>query len=461
MRTKKLVCLILALVMTIGVAALISVSGAVEQHEHLASSYVEPEADFEEILFVDDLLACPEFQAEFNAHALEVLGEDFINNQMTAMAAADLIRESFPVSRAGEIMYPESFGGIYVDEDGHLVMLVVGESTGAEDMLALGRTANVAVRFVEYSHTELLDVHQAIFNFLLENWQDEECPVVANICSAGVNTTQNLVSVYLRDAGIENVQLFESAVVSHSAIVFIEVLAYDPNLCYEPISAYVFEQDYIQPLNHITVRPGNAVLRSPNARQSMGFRATMARTGEMGFVTTMHGNLSLPTPVPHLRIGDNFYFGQITGSRRIGPVREVSAATDSAFVAVMPPNSIVNTNVADTSFNVASGIMRNPAEGQTVTRFSQGGTGSPVTSSGRIDYLHHIFNGSVGPVPTILAWYLSASGDSGGIILCTATRAPAGIHIGRTAARTSPTSDTISAFSHIVQIMDALRVTPS
>jgi len=118
------------------------------------------------------------------------------------------------------------------------------------------------------------------------------------------------------------------------------------------------------------------------------------------------------------------------------------------------PNSIVNTNVAGTASSVASGWMSSPRAGQQVSRFSQGGN-SPIISTGRIESLHYIgFIPGLPPGMFMSAHYGAANGDSGGIVLCTDSRVPAGIHVGISS------STHVAVFSHVLDIMAALRVTP-
>jgi len=344
MRTKKISCFILAFVLAVALAipTLANWDAEVEQYNyHIACDKIIEEV-FEEIVFVDDLLSCPEIQEALTEYMAYAHCEEFLNNQKIALEAADFIWGSFPTNRVGEIMHPESFGGTYINDDGNLVLLVVSESFGAEDMLALGRVTNTAAKSAEYSYAELISVHQAIFYFLSENWQYVECPVVTNIGSISVNVFKNSVDVFLHNIDTENVQLFESTIIAHPSMVFIESHGDSVADCDDYMALGSVCVNSVQPFNFLTVRPGNAVLRSNGSTQSMGFRARDIN-GNTGFVTTMHGNPN--HSIPQLRVNDSFYFGGVAANRRIGHVVMLNGRTDSAFVTVSPPKELPKNNL--------------------------------------------------------------------------------------------------------------------
>jgi len=331
--------------------------------------YDESEELYEEILFIEDFFDCPEFTDNISNQFIYEFGEEFMNNLDTATAMADQIWESFPTNRAGHRMYPDAFGGTYIDAYGNLVLLIVSD--------------------------------------------------VANIDSASIDVINNRVNVYLIDVAECNVELFELLVMEHPSLVFIESLNLDVGgyvayECFENV--YISEHNYERSVSQ-TVRPGNAITRSNGARRSIGFRASFG--GFNGFVTAAHGD-------PPVQPSERFYFR----NEYIGWVMRTNWTTDTAFVALESRHSIVNTNIADTAFTVSgASIMASPQTGQPVRRFSQGGTGSPVHDAGTIMHISHIHNGDLGPVQTIRATYSRSSGDSGGIIVSHDLRV-AGTHVG-------------------------------
>jgi len=428
--------------------------------------YDESEVLYEEMLFIEDFLSCPEFTDYLSSHFIYEFGEEFMNNLDTATAMADHIWDSFPTNRAGHRMYPDAFGGTYIDDYGNLVLLLVSDVADIGDMATHARSTDISTRYVDFSHAELLQVFETIYYFLRDNWEDTTCLVVANIDSVSIDVIYNRVNVSLIDMSEYSVEQFNALVVEHPSLVFVQSVncdagGYVVSECHMTVCAT--EQLLERSVSH-TVRPGNAILRSipnhGNFRQSIGFRAT--RNGHTGFVTTMHGpELDYGNDIrrhrPLQRFDTFFFGGGVTDQHYIGWVDASNAATDSVFVILELRHSIVNTGIAGTGTNVIGAeIMRNPQRGHPVTRFSQGGTTSPVSSMGSIMETHHIHNvAALGPVQTILASYTSIGGDSGGIILSHNLHV-AGIHVGRVA--NTPTAH--SAFSRAERIVRYLGVTP-
>jgi len=66
--------------------------------------------------------------AEEHEHLVMEKGLEFVTNYTRSLALLNAMFESLPVSRMGDIMYPDNFGGVFVGDDGVLVVSqVAGE----------------------------------------------------------------------------------------------------------------------------------------------------------------------------------------------------------------------------------------------------------------------------------------------------------------------------------------------
>jgi len=398
------------------------------------------------IVFVEDLLDDPVFSDYLMCQLHAQFGEQFLINHDIANEVADRIYDTFPVSRSGEIIYPNSFGGLYFDSDGNLVLLTVGDyqfdRSQAYGLCAeITNTDNVRVRAVEFSYSELLHVFHAITAFAEENWADESCVIMYNFASVGIDTIGNRVDVALLDTSLPQLDLFRAEIVDHPALTFTHVkerASFD-NECVQ--DSYRTSEELIQPFS-TAANPGSTIRRGSTTGpgRSIGYRAWLGSTA--GFVTAAHAT----------SFNEPFFFG----SRKIGYVSVRHNATDSAFVRLEPGMSVSDRNPSF-SHIVSPVAQTNPRVGHVVTRISNGGRDSnpnhPIVSTGIILRAEQfIYLRGHGYAHVLQADYVSISGDSGGVVVTPAS----GIQIiaGIQSASTSNTS----YFSHVSRINTALGV---
>ena len=108
-----------------------------------------------DIIFIEDLLADPEFNDYIMDYLFSHYGEEFFVNQDIASATAELILSSFPQDRMGVIIFPEFYGGMYIDSYGNLVLLVTEGTAEGEALADIGRAGGANVRTVEFPYGEL------------------------------------------------------------------------------------------------------------------------------------------------------------------------------------------------------------------------------------------------------------------------------------------------------------------
>lgn len=422
-----------------------------------------------EVVFVEDLLA----DAEFSAYVMEYLhsrfGEEFFINQEIATETAGLIYDLFPVNRSGDVVYPDSFGGMYIDSDGNLVVLMVEDTSGIMARIlcayvAVARDSDSGIRTVEFSYAELRDAFQVISAFIEANWEDTNCNIIYNIVSVGIDVVGNRLEVYLLDTSPRFLARFKAEVVDHPALVFVQAteritLGHGDDDACDSTEPYYDICEGAQRSGTV-VHPGSPIRRNNTAGAgavgSLGYRAR--RGTHNGFVTVAHGTL----------LNDRLYSNGI----RLGQVTARAAAVDASFVQLAANVSVSTRNPnAAPDMLINSIIHAQPLVGQVVTRISQGGRvrewyanqagpqTHPMVSAGAISIAERIVPiPGVGNVHVFSAPYVSKIGDSGGIIVSpyrVGTWRVVGIHVGAQVVN----GGIVSLFVHATRINNALGLT--
>jgi len=449
----KVLVLVLAMVMLLSTTAF-----SIDRYEQMPHDYG--------IVFIDDLLVDAEFTDYLTYQLHAEFGEQFMHNHDIAVMTVDFIYDAFPVSRSGETMYPDSFGGMYIDDDGNLVILMV-EYCQFNRVRAYEYAINVeyaiagnaSTRVVEFSYIELKSVFQVVADFIFANWSDYSCPLVYNLVSVGVSAKDNSVRVSLLDTSPHQIDLFKAAIIDHPAIDFIQIDGrrefFDEDVHDLYYDAYSSDSaELIQPFNTVVVHPGTTIRRHQGSVVgSIGFRARLGSLN--GFVTAAHSVTNI-----------NQVF--LSTGREIGQVRARHTLSDSAFVSFSPGVSMSNRNPSANAFPVTQAALAqaNFVQGRVVSRVSEGGREDsgdarhPITSTGRIDGTgEQLDNHGFGPMLAFRANYLATNGDSGGIILAHGYGSDfriAGIHVGN--RRVQQGQDPISYFSSVNRITSGLGI---
>ena len=156
----------------------------------------------------------------------ERISEERIINSDIAVGMAIDINNSFPQAQDGSIQFPEYFGGMYIDSDGHLVILVVGDAAynDAYDIFEVLRrrgTAPVTVRQVEHSYATLHDIMDVIIydlNDSLYRLGPGGCIHMRYVHTISLNTVHNRVEVIIFSES--HIDYFRKTVIDHPAIYF-------------------------------------------------------------------------------------------------------------------------------------------------------------------------------------------------------------------------------------------------
>jgi len=266
----------------------------------------QPNSAFDELIFIEDYFRDEAFVDAAQDYAILHFGHEFMYNHDQAIVAREALYATFPRSRAGDVSYPMFYGGHYIDDNGNLVVLVVGDSAS----LAINGTDSNAVAF-DASMEQVLQVdtmvsvRDAVFTFSELNealdvmeallWSDLDSYLFHNLHYWYLDVIGNRVVVGLDVFNEKRVADFRQTILDSPMLYFRQgsrIGIFDDNytvyqpVCYlqcEMLSQYV----PIVPFN-LQQTPGTRILPAGGGLISVGFRARRL-CGTTGFVTVAHG----------------------------------------------------------------------------------------------------------------------------------------------------------------------------
>lgn len=326
--------------------------------------------------------------------------------QESACEAYDEMMNSFPQSRlTGEKIYPNYYGGSYINDSGQLVIYVT-DITNTPAVLSDNDSSTVTYQQCDYSYNELNELMDILNSYKLQNPDDS---IAQNFNHYALLDAENRIEVSLDDYSAVRIQEFKENVSASDAIIFVEAEV---------------------PMEKYALNPGGEVSShlygSYYSVGSIGYRAT--RNGKKGIVTAGHV------------IGANKSLYKGVGESVIGTCLvsvEDNASYDAAFCEITDTNSLSNT-LYGTS-NVLSTVISEPGVGTVVNKIGA----STIHTSGKITSINATItytNGVTLTNMTEVALY-SEHGDSGGIfysyVSSTNTRYTLGIVTGGNGTITS------------------------
>ena len=117
----------------------------------------------------------------------------------------------------GDLVYPDYYGVVYLDEDGNVIVLVKGEPEGfAEEFRKRTRSCNVIVHSCEYSYNELVTLVDSLNAIFLN---DALCNELG-WTGIGIDTEKNRVMIDLLPLTEGAKRRFKNQVCRSSAIEF-------------------------------------------------------------------------------------------------------------------------------------------------------------------------------------------------------------------------------------------------
>lgn len=269
--------------------------------------------------------------------------QEIVSLNNVALETAMALESRFTIARTGEKVYPEYYGGMYINDDQKLVLQVVKDevpSVGNSLYSSYASTTNYAdneiLEYVDYSFNELKNVYDKVNEYFTSDVVDYD-----NLVSNSIDPLLNRVVIKLIDNTPEKQNEFREKIIDSEMLVFEQ------------------GERKIAQLN-----PGDAV-----STCSLGFRARL--NGQAGFVTAGHCAHS------HSAIGTSF------GGTGTIKQRVFSGNADAMFVQTSTSisNSIPNWNLYPAITLNGSSL---PVVGQMVGKY--GKTTGATTGTIRLAY---------------------------------------------------------------------------
>jgi predicted small secreted protein len=140
------------------------------------------------------------------------LDPDRMRNQNRSLAILDEIHAQFPTDSWGQPCYPDYLGGVYLDDDGRLtVMMAESDSPEAREFLA-ALDEWVQVRTTTFTHQELTG---------LINWLNDRSDQVTEFAAGwGLDTVGNSVYLEMIRYSDEEINRFRSEVIDSPMLKF-------------------------------------------------------------------------------------------------------------------------------------------------------------------------------------------------------------------------------------------------
>lgn len=282
-----------------------------------------------------------------------------------------------------EYIYPENYGGAYINEQGKLVIKIKGDESQMNSYMSNISTsdANVTYEKCNYSMNELYKIYSLIIDYKRANTNS----ISDNYSYVAISQTNNKVVVDLKDCSDIAINKFKKEINDSPAILFKESKG----------EILLISTD---------VNPGSQIVGS-YGKGSVGYRAK-DKDGNEGIVTCAHviGNNA------DLKIGSTV-IGKCTNWSFGGHV-------DAAFCKIT--NSIYKpTNFINTTTNQLSTSVSWPAETTVINKCGAktGLTSGTITDATATCWSKHPETGKTIEITDVTKAKINAyKGDSGGVV---------------------------------------------
>ncbi len=118
-------------------------------------------------------------------------------------------------------LYPEYYGGSYVDNNGNFVIAVTGNADrNRETLKEILNTENFRIETVSYSYRQMMKVMDEIDNFLVSSNIPDNHPMLEKFAGAYPDVMDNRVKVLLTEINNDIINSFKRDVTNSPLIVF-------------------------------------------------------------------------------------------------------------------------------------------------------------------------------------------------------------------------------------------------
>lgn len=175
-----------------------------------------------EINKTGNIVGLTDFENPLDSALYEMYGEDYkviVENSNVSKTLAENIEKSFAKSELGETIYPNYFGGMYINSEGKLVVQLV-ESNNQNNLLmdnmSLTSNNNQIIKKVSTSYNELKNVNNIIVDYFTINGTDSVEGFLANY----IDIKANKVVVTLENLSANTINTFKQKVLNSNLIKF-------------------------------------------------------------------------------------------------------------------------------------------------------------------------------------------------------------------------------------------------
>lgn len=224
---------------------------------------------------------------------LEVNSTSYKQNASRAYELYNDLLDYWTDSESDTVIYPDVYGGSYVNDDGHLVILVTEQNYDAfNDAIPI---SEVIFENVSVSYSKLLTEKDKVVQAMLDPTSD----LYGIVTSVGVVSSDSSIVVYVVDDGISAYSSDAEYADSISDIAECDIIVERGNNGLPPQNNYVSTSNY-------TVNPGSKISVNYSGYSSYRSIAFWAydSSGNLGVVTAPHSTLQVGMPMTHN--GSNF-----------------------------------------------------------------------------------------------------------------------------------------------------------
>lgn len=327
-----------------------------------------------EIITAEEILEDERTQKEIENYLVKELGENYkseLEQNEKAVSNAQSIEKNFEKNEKGDTIYPDYFGGMYINEDNQLVIQIIKNKVSTSNTEKYSKLtngySNTNLEYVKYSYQELNKIHDEILDYFLN---DNKSVVVTGLY---VDVLSNNVVVELKEKSEETIELFKEKVNNSPMIRFEKGQNFETITNLNPGASY-----------------GNC---------SFAYRARLS--GKNGIVTAAHCVSS----------GQSLSFGTVKKWQRSGSI-------DAAWIETNSSNTPTNTLAQKPPFSnittIATNVVTSFYSGQRVAKLG-GTTGFTVGSVTNGSY--SVTVDGIAYTNLVRANLVANSGDSGGIVI--------------------------------------------
>ena len=138
--------------------------------------------------------------------------------QEGAALTYDALMQSFSAAPDQSPVYPDYYGGSYINDAGILVILVTDEKAAANHLAGLNLDGNTyTMQPCVYSYQELRAVLEQMNAYMREH---SDSPIARNVVSFALNTEKNAITVKLAECTEEKIQEFRRNIYDSHSLLF-------------------------------------------------------------------------------------------------------------------------------------------------------------------------------------------------------------------------------------------------